>query len=94
VARDLGLQAGEVGQQFLVQRLRAAGDLAAEREARFDLAARDCGHDGGAQVRFQRAQFVVDAELQIEKARIDALDLDREGAGSAFAGGDRITCHA
>jgi hypothetical protein len=48
----------------------------------------------GAQIRFERAQLVVDAELQVEEARIDALDLDREGARSAFAGGDRVACHA
>ena len=88
------VEEAQIGQQFLVQRRGAAGDLAPEREARFNLAARDGGHDGGAQVRFQRAQFVVDAELKIEKARIDAFDFNRKGARSAFAGSHRIACHA
>jgi hypothetical protein len=51
----------------------------------FDLAARDRSHDRGAQVRFERAQIVVDAELQVEEARVDALDLDRQGSRSALS---------
>jgi hypothetical protein len=69
-------------------------EVHANKLLHLDLAARNGAHDGGAQVRFERAQVVVDTELQVKKARIDALDFDGEGSGRAFAGGDRITCHA
>ena len=89
------LQARQFGQQGQVQRLRAGGGgLAAKAQAYLDFAARDGGHDGGAQVRLQRPQIVVDAELQVEKARVDALDFNCQCACSTFAGGNRVACHA
>ncbi len=68
MTRYFALQAGQVGQQRLIERRGATTDLAAKRDTHFDFATLNCGHDGRSQIGFQRAQIVIDAELQIEEA--------------------------
>ena len=65
-----------------------------ETDAAIELAARDARGDQFAQARFERTQFLHHAELNIEKAVVDAFQLEKQRALRSFARERRVAGHA
>jgi hypothetical protein len=74
--------------------MRCAAPVVALRPKLTRHSTRQAAHDCFAQHWLESAQVIVDTKLQIEKARIDALDFDGQGAAGRFTGDDGIAGHA
>ena len=89
------LEIGQPLQQLGVEReLLAGGCSRRETDAAIELAAADFRGDQFAQTRFERAQFLHHAELDVEKAVVDAFQLQEKRALRSFARQRGITGHA
>ena len=89
------LEIGQALQQLGIERkLLAGGRRRRETDAAIELAAADLGGDQFAQTRFERAQLLDHAKLDVEKAVVDAFQLEKKRALRSFARQRRITGHA
>ena len=66
----------------------------AQRYAHFELAATHALLERFANERLRKAQRVVDAKREVEKARIDRATFDGHGAERRGAVGEGVTGHA
>jgi hypothetical protein len=87
-------EAAQLLDRLDVESLPRQGSRIAQGEAAIDFAARDPSRDQLAQPRLGRAQFLRDAELQIEKARIHRAQLDRQRAARRIGTRDGVAGHA
>ena len=94
LARLLG-QRLQARKRFRIQPLGLFRDARlAKKEAAVHLAARDARRDHLAQHRLERAQLLGDAELQIQEARVDRAQLEREPAAGRIGRRGGIAGHA
>ena len=77
-----------------VERKLPASSPRREIDPAVKLAAGDFRGDLLAQTRLERAQFLGNPELDVEKAVVDALQLDKQGTLRNFTQQRRITGHA